>query len=294
MQVFSYHISRFISSIHVTHTMDRTVLFKQVHKNTCSLIVSTENTTSSVYTGADPSKIILNTAFRVGGSAILFSNKPSHRRRSNYEVHHAVHTNTASSDVAYRCLYQEEDSDGITGITATRNLITAASSTLEQHLQKLGLLILPITEQLLFAKNRIVGRLRLSKSEPYIPKFGKCVDHFLPHVGGKPVQDAVQKKLEFGGGDMEASRMTLHRFGNTSSSSIWYELAYVEAKDRVKKGDRVWQIAYGSGFKCSSLILRAMRDVEVDEMNPWRSEIDEYPVDLDGSAKLPNFFEPSN
>lgn len=30
-----------------------------------------------------------------------------------------------------------------------------------------------------------------------------------------------------------------------------------------------------------------------DEMSPRRSEIDEYPVDQDGSAKFPNFFEPS-
>ncbi|KAH6807135.1 hypothetical protein C2S51_028243 [Perilla frutescens var. frutescens] len=266
----------------------------QVHQqNTCALVVSTENTTSSVYTGADPSKILLNGVFRVGGTAVLFSNKPSHRRHSNYELLHAIHTYTASSDVTYKCVYMEEDSDGITGITTTKNLLIAATSAIEQHLKTLGFLILPLSKQLLFAKNQIIRRLKIWKMDPYIPKFNRYVEHFLPHVGAKPVQDAVQKKLGFCADDMEASRMTLHRFGNTSSSSIWYELAYVEAKGRVKKGDWVWQIAYGSGFKCSSLILRALRDVEADEMNPWMCDIDEYPVDLDSVASFSYLFEPS-
>ncbi|GKF36255.1 3-ketoacyl-CoA synthase 11-like protein, partial [Tanacetum coccineum] len=115
----------------------------------------------------------------------------------------------------------------------------------------------------------------------------------LPHVGGKPVLDELQKTLGFSDDDMEASRMTLYRYGNTSSSSIWYELAYVEAKGRVKKGDRAWQIAFGSGFKCNSIVWRAIRTVDRDEYNPWTDEIDGFPVTSLESEPMPVFFAPS-
>ncbi|CAH1417743.1 unnamed protein product [Lactuca virosa] len=106
--------------------------------------------------------------------------------------------------------------------------------------------------------------------------------------------DELQKNLGFDENAMESSRMTLYRFGNTSSSSIWYELAYAEAKGRVKKGDRVWQIAFGSGFKCSSVVWLALRTVDYDEMNLWTDEIDEFPVDVDcDDGPLPIFFERS-
>uniref|UniRef100_A0A0E0E9K0 Beta-ketoacyl-[acyl-carrier-protein] synthase III C-terminal domain-containing protein n=1 Tax=Oryza meridionalis TaxID=40149 RepID=A0A0E0E9K0_9ORYZ len=45
------------------------------------------------------------------------------------------------------------------------------------------------------------------------------------------------------------------------NGSLWYELAYVEAKGRVRRGHRVWQIGFGSGFKCNSAVWRALRDV---------------------------------
>jgi 3-ketoacyl-CoA synthase len=63
------------------------------------------------------------------------------------------------------------------------------------------------------------------------------------------------------------------RFGNTSSSSIWYELAYSEYKGRVKKGDRVWQIAFGSGFKCNSAVWRALRKIEPQEDSIWAGTV---------------------
>lgn len=92
---------------------------------------------------------------------------------------------------------------------------------------------------------------------------------------------------------MEPSRMTMYRFGNTSSSSVWYALAYAEAKGRIKKGDHVWQIAFGAGFKCSSVFWRATRTFGYDEMNPWTAEIDEFPVNLDNLGSFPFFLEPS-
>lgn len=210
-------------------------------------------------------------------------------QRSKYQLMHSVHTHNASSDLAYKCLFNEEDSEGITSITTNKDLLVAATDTIQQHLKTLSFQILPLSQIILFF---IKTRINLTNAQSYVPKFNKCVEHFFPHVGAKPVLAAVQKKLGFGKDDMEAARMTLHRFGNTSSSSIWYELAYAEAKGRVRKGDRVWQIAYGSGFKCSSVIWRALRCVEVDEMNPWMSDIRDYPVIWDTTASLAYHLEP--
>ncbi|KAH9297404.1 hypothetical protein KI387_029086, partial [Taxus chinensis] len=55
---------------------------------------------------------------------------------------------------------------------------------------------------------------------------------------GRPVLDELQNNLSLLEHHMEPSRMTLHRFGNTSSSTLWYELAYMEAKKRVKRDAR--------------------------------------------------------
>ncbi|KAL6974311.1 3-ketoacyl-CoA synthase 11 [Sarracenia purpurea var. burkii] len=75
--------------------------------------------------------------------------------------------------------------------------------------------------------------------------------------------------------------MALYRFGNTSSSSLWYELAYSEAKGRMKKGDRVWQSAFGSGFKCNNAVWNALQAVDpAKEKNPWMDEIERFSVDV--------------
>jgi hypothetical protein len=34
--------------------------------------------------------------------------------------------------------------------------------------------------------------------------------------------------------------------------SVWYELAYIETFQGVAAGKRVWQLAFGSGFKFNS------------------------------------------
>ena len=42
---------------------------------------------------------------------------------------------------------------------------------------------------------------------------------------------------------LEPSASTLYWYGNTSSSSLWYALSYIESRQTVKKGDRVWQVS---------------------------------------------------
>ncbi|KAL6966816.1 3-ketoacyl-CoA synthase 20 [Sarracenia purpurea var. burkii] len=81
---------------------------------------------------------------------------------------------------------------------------------------------------------------------------------------------------------MEPSRMT-YRFGNTSTSSLWYEVAYSEAKRRIKKGDRIWKITFrsgSSGSKCNSAVWWALKSIDPtkEKMNPWEEENDEFPI----------------
>ncbi|GAB4830456.1 hypothetical protein Ancab_020169 [Ancistrocladus abbreviatus] len=267
----------------------------KVHHNTYALVVSTENNTENVYWGNNRAMLVTNCVFRVGGAAILLSNRPSDRLLAKYELIHTVHTHTAGSDTSYNCIFQEEDSQGMKGITITKDLIAEACRAIEANLTTLGPLLLPISDQLLFAANYLIRKLHLAKIKPYIPNFRGCVDHFFPHVGGKPVLDDLQKNLKFSEYYMEPSRMTLYRFGNTSSSSIWYEMAYSEAKGRIKKGDRVWQIAFGSGFKCSSAIWRVIKTIDHHERhNPWSDEIDAFPVNMAiVNGSFPYFFEQS-
>ncbi|KAF4357275.1 hypothetical protein F8388_002783 [Cannabis sativa] len=250
----------------------------QVHRNTYAVVVSTENITQNWYFGNKKSMLIPNCLFRVGGSAVLLSNKSVDRRRAKYRLVHVVRTHRGADDKAFRCVYQEQDDAGKTGVSLSKDLMAIAGGALKTNITTLGPLVLPISEQLLFFVTLLVKKLLNSSMKPYIPDFKLAFDHFCIHAGGRAVIDELEKNLQLLSIHVEASRMALHRFGNTSSSSIWYELAYIEAKGRMRKGNRVWQIAFGSGFKCNSAVWEALQRVKPSRNGPWEDCIDKYPV----------------
>ncbi|KAL5562996.1 hypothetical protein UlMin_032743 [Ulmus minor] len=239
-----------------------------------------QNITQNWYFGNKKAMLIPNCLFRVGGAAVLLSNKGSDRRRAKYKLVHVVRTHRGADDKAFKCVYQEQDDAGKTGVSLSKDLMAIAGGALKTNITTLGPLVLPISEQLLFFVTLVAKKLFNAKVKPYIPDFKLAFDHFCIHAGGRAVIDELEKNLQLLPLHVEASRMTLHRFGNTSSSSIWYELAYTEAKGRMRKGNRVWQIAFGSGFKCNSAVWEALRSVKPSPNSPWEDCINRYPVPL--------------
>ncbi|KAG1342593.1 3-ketoacyl-CoA synthase 10 [Cocos nucifera] len=255
----------------------------QANPNSYAVVVSTEAVSFAWYTGRNRSMLIPNCFFRMGCSAVLLSNRRRDFRRAKYRLEHIVRTHRGADDRSFRCVYQEEDERRIKGLSLSRDLMEVGGHALKTNITTLGPLVLPFSEQLLFFA-ALLFRCRSSNSaassKPYIPDYKLAFEHFCMHAASKVVLDELQRNLELGDRHMEASRAVLHRFGNTSSSSIWYELAYLEAKSRVRRGDRVWQLAFGSGFKCNSAVWRAMRQVRRPSRNPWLDCIDRYPVGL--------------
>jgi 3-ketoacyl-CoA synthase len=246
--------------------------------DSCAVVVSTETLTHNWYNGNDRSMLLSNCIFRMGGAAILLSNKSSDRTRSKYKLLHTIRTHSGANDKNYNCVFQREDETGYTGVSLSKELTKVAGEALKNNITELGPLVLPFSEQLMF----MISLFR-KKSSNYVPNFKLAFEHFCIHAGGRSVLDAMENNLQLSEWHMEPSRSTLPRFGNTSSSSLWYELAYVEAKGRVSKGDRVWQIAFGAGFKCNSSVWRACRDIPVLHDltgNPWDDSVNNYPIDF--------------
>ncbi|KAG6538076.1 hypothetical protein ZIOFF_003179 [Zingiber officinale] len=254
----------------------------QVHRNSYALVVSMENITLNWYMGNNRSMLVSNCIFRVGGAAILLTNRRSDSRRAKYQLIHTVRTNKGSDARSYGCVFQEEDGAGKVGVALSKDLMALAGEALRTNITTLGPLVLPMSEQLIFFASLVLRKVfKMKRMRPYLPDFKMAFEHFCIHAGGRAVLDTMESNLELSRWHMEPSRMTLYRFGNTSSSSLWYELAYAETKGRMRKGDRTWQIAFGSGFKCNSAVWRALRTINpAEERGPWTDEIHRFPFDV--------------
>ncbi|KAJ4767714.1 3-ketoacyl-CoA synthase [Rhynchospora pubera] len=253
-----------------------------------AVVVSTEAVSFTWYGGKRRSMLIPNCFFRSGCSAVLLSNRRRDFRRAKYSLEHIVRTHKGADERSFRSVYQEEDEERIKGLSISRDLLEVGGHALKANITTLGPLVLPFSEQLLFFAALLYRHFFPSKQSkasspastnaPYIPDYKRAFEHFCMHAASREVLDHLQRNLDLTDANLEASRAVLHRFGNTSSSSIWYELAYLESKGKVRAGDRVWQLAFGSGFKCNSAVWRAVRRVRKPTRSPWLGSIDRYPI----------------
>ncbi|KAF4392443.1 hypothetical protein G4B88_005402 [Cannabis sativa] len=270
-------------------------------QNKLAVVVTSESLSPNWYSGNDRSMILSNCLFRSGGCAILLTNKRSLQHKSMFKLKCLVRTHHGARDESYGCCLQTEDEQGRLGFHLAKNLPKAATRAFVDNLRIIAPKILPIRELLRFmavwiywktttspksskkgsnrsvSPNSAVTSSSQAPVKPPVIDFRTGVDHFCIHTGGKAVIDGIGVNLDLSPYDLEPARMTLHRFGNTSASSLWYVLGYMEAKKRLKKGDRVFMISFGAGFKCNSCLWEVVRDLNGGEENVWNDDIDEYP-----------------
>lgn len=248
-----------------------------------ALVVSHENISNNYYLGRDKSMLIPNTLFRSNGAAVLLSSRPADAGRAKYQIRHVVRTIMAADDEAFGCIWQTEDAEGKGGVQLKKELIGVAGRAVAKNMGRLGPRVLPASEQAKYALRHVL-RAAVKAAPPsvralapaawskaYTPDFSKAFDAVCIHTGGRGVIDSMEATLGMSKSMVEASRAALYQFGNTSSCSIWYELAYHESTGAgLRRGARVWQLAFGSGFKCNSAVLVANRAVK-DMHAAWGS-----------------------
>ncbi|PSS32416.1 3-ketoacyl-CoA synthase [Actinidia chinensis var. chinensis] len=250
----------------------------KVHKDSYALVLSTEILSTGWYPGKEKPMMVLNCLFRMGSSGILLTNKKQAQKSAKYKLLHSLRSQRAFDDKAYYSAFREEDSSGITGVTLRRDLLHVAGETLRPNIMGLSRSILPVTEIFHYLISSFWKRFIDKSMDIYMPDFRLVIQHFCLPSSGRPVIREIGKGLKLGEREMEAALVTLHRFGNQSSSSLWYELSYLESKERVRKGDKVWQLGMGSGPKCTSLVWECVRAIVGEaQKGPWDDCIDRYP-----------------
>ncbi|QCD88306.1 chalcone synthase [Vigna unguiculata] len=257
-------------------------IFK-TQRNKLALLITSESLSPNWYTGNDRSMILANCLFRIGGCAVLLTNKRSLKDRAMLRLKCLVRTHHGAREEAYGCCIQREDDQGKLGFHLGKNLPKAATRAFVDNLRVMAPKILPVRELLRFLFVSLIKKVNKNNTPKSAStgatksplNFRTGVDHFCLHTGGKAVIDGIGLSLDLSEYDLEPARMTLHRFGNTSASSLWYVLSYMEAKKRLKKGDTVFMISFGAGFKCNSCLWEVMKDL--GDPNVWDDCIDDYP-----------------
>ena len=256
-----------------------------------ALVLSMENITQNLYKGNDKSMLLQNTLFRCGGCALLLSSRLLDSMKAKYKLLYTFRAHL-SDDNSYNCVYQKQDADGNSGVALSKDIVKVAGRALRQNFVQLGPHVLPLREQARVLCNHFFVRTisvakqrkwplaeRFTVPEGYTPNFSKGIDHFCIHAGGRAVIEGVQKNLKLTDRQIRPSVQTLHDWGNTSSSSIWYETDWIERFGDLHPGERILQISFGSGFKCNSAVWVALRH-RSKRGEPLQPDVSKEDVDL--------------
>lgn len=91
--------------------------------------------------------LLANCIFRMGGAAIVLSNRRQDKSRAKYYLQHLVRTHKGADDASYNAIFQMDDEHGNKGVSLSKDLVSCVSRALKTNCTVLGPLILPMSEQ---------------------------------------------------------------------------------------------------------------------------------------------------
>lgn len=206
------------------------------------LVLSAEITSVMVNLLADnDASLVANTVFGDGIGAFLVAKRP-HRERAFLRIHgHAgslLADDKALAAVTYEsnAVYHEIRLHGTIPEVAARGVRHVLEPLVRKHLvnwqDKLGYLL---------AKR--------------MPRWQRHVDYAVLHTAGNKVLEGLTQALEFERGQVEHNFAAFRRYGNTSSASLYYALDELTRSARLRTGQRLLFLGYGSGFLTRGCVM---------------------------------------
>ena len=122
-------------------------------------------------------------------------------------------------------------------------------------------------------------QMKCVMDKDYIPNFKTAFEHFLVHTGGRAVIEEVEKKLCLDPADVQPSKETLYRYGNTCCAAVFYVLTNMESRVSSRPPRPHMQMPsesrYGTAYAHFAAIWSSMRAYVVDHphvMVLWDSQ----------------------
>eukprot|EP00879_Flechtneria_rotunda_P018307 GHRR01019204.1.p1 GENE.GHRR01019204.1~~GHRR01019204.1.p1 ORF type:complete len:344 (+),score=106.88 GHRR01019204.1:112-1032(+) len=235
----------------------------QARPNSIAVFVPSEITTYCFYPGLQKDYMVANAIFRMGGAAIMCSNKKQFWCTAKYQLMHNVRVHTGADDNAYGCMGWGPDKEGVNGVYLRKDVPLQAAKALEACLRTIAPKILTWSQYAEAAYNLFEKTVLGRAVAEYVPDFTQCIDHFALHAGGYAVLKGLQQAMSLPSQKMLPSFATLRDFGNTSCSTTWYVLAYMESIEGLRKNQTLMQIGMGGGMKAGVNVWRALRDITI-------------------------------
>ena len=73
----------------------------------------------------------------------------------------------------------------------------------------------------------MLAQVKVAIRKGHSPDFSRAFEHYLLHTGGRGVIDELEEKLHLTPKQVQPSKDTLYRFGNTSAASTWCAARYI-------------------------------------------------------------------